>query len=206
MLKINIFTFEKKTPKQKRGTTIGTKFAPPCSILFMTELEEDIIKESEYKPYLWWRYIDDIFFLWEHGENKLKSFTDKINEVHPTIKFTAEWWKTSINFLDVTVTLIEGVKETDLYLKAIDSHHYLKSSPCHPFCCKMGQPYSQAFDKRCKDLERLLLERGYSSILVRKEILQARKNPRNELLDKEKSQGNGSKLIVNVTYLILSSV
>ena len=56
----------------------------------MEELEEKIIKESEHKPYLWWRYIDDIFFLWEHGENKLKSFLDKINEVHPTIKFTAE--------------------------------------------------------------------------------------------------------------------
>ena len=55
--------------KQKQGTGIGTKFAPPYGILFMAELEEKIIKESECKPYLWWRYIDDIFFLWEHGEN-----------------------------------------------------------------------------------------------------------------------------------------
>ena len=113
VLKNNIFTFGKKTLKQKRGTAIGTKFAPPYSILFMAELEEEIVKESECKPYLWWRYIDDIFFLWEHGENKLKSFIDKINKAHPTIKFTAEWSKTSINFLDVTVSLIEGVIETD---------------------------------------------------------------------------------------------
>ena len=102
----------------------------------MAELEEKIIKESEYKPYLWWRYIDDIFFLWEHGENKLKSFLDKINEVHPTIKFTAEWSKTSINFLDVTVSLVEGVIETDLYVKPTDSHQFLQSSSCHPFHCK----------------------------------------------------------------------
>ena len=40
-----------------------------------------------------------------------KSFIDKINKVHLTIKFTAEWSKTSINFLDVTVSLIEGVIE-----------------------------------------------------------------------------------------------
>ena len=178
----------------------------------MAELEEKIIKESEYKPYLWWRYIDDIFFLWEHGENKLKSFLDKINEVHPTIKFTAEWSKTSINFLDVTVSLVEGVIETDLYVKPTDSHQYLQSSSCHPFHCKKGIPYSQAlrlncicsetnsFDKRCNDLERFLLERGYSSKLVRKEILRARKIPRNELLDKEKSQGNDNKLTFNVTY------
>ena len=104
VFKNTIFTFRKKTLKQKRGTAIGTKFAPPYSILFMAELEEKIIKESGYKPYLWWWYIDDIFFLWEHGENKSKSFLDKINEVHSTIKFTAEWSKTSINFLDVTVS------------------------------------------------------------------------------------------------------
>ena len=91
MLKSNIFTFGKKTLKQKRGTAIGTKFALPYSILVMVELEEEIIEESEYKPCLWGRYIDDIFFLWEHGENKLKSFIDKIDKVHPTIKLTAEW-------------------------------------------------------------------------------------------------------------------
>ena len=52
MLKINIFTFGKKILKQKRGTAIGTKLAPLYSILFMTELEEEIIKESEFEPYL----------------------------------------------------------------------------------------------------------------------------------------------------------
>ena len=47
--------------------------------LFMAELEEETLKESEYK-----------LCLWEHGQNKLVSFLDKINRVHPTIKFTAE--------------------------------------------------------------------------------------------------------------------
>ena len=40
----NIFTFGKKTLKQKRGTVIGTKLAPQNRILFMAELEEEIIK------------------------------------------------------------------------------------------------------------------------------------------------------------------
>ena len=31
----------------------------------MAELEEVIIKESEYKLYLWWRYIEDIIFFME---------------------------------------------------------------------------------------------------------------------------------------------
>ena len=77
-------------------------------------------------------------FLMGTCENKLKSFIDKINKVHPTIKFTDEWSKTSINFLDVTVSLIEGAIETDLFVKPTDSHQYLQSSSCHPFHCKKG--------------------------------------------------------------------
>ena len=95
VLKNNIFKFSKKIFKEKRGTAIGTKFAPPYSILFMAELEEAILKEADFKPYLWWRYIDDIFFLWEHGEEKSRSFINDINKNHSAIKFTAEWSKTS---------------------------------------------------------------------------------------------------------------
>ena len=62
VLKNNKFTFKKKTLKQKRGTAIGTKFVPPYNSLFMAELEDEIIKQSEYRPYLWWKYFDDIFF------------------------------------------------------------------------------------------------------------------------------------------------
>ena len=182
VLKNNIFKFGKKTLKQKRGAAIRTKFAVFC-ILFMAELEEDILQKAEFKLYLWWRDIDDIFFLWEHGEEKLKFFIDNINKMHPTIKFTADWSKTSGNFLDVKVSIAEGVIETDLYVKPTDSHQYLLSSSCHPFYCKKGIPYSQVvrlnrscsnnefFDKRCNDLEKYLLERSYIEKMVRKEIV-----------------------------------
>ena len=158
----------KKTLNQLRGTAIGTKFAPSYSILFMAELEEEILREVELKPYLWCRYIDDIIFIWEHEEEKLKEFIDVLNKRHPTIKFTAEWSKTQINFLDVSVSLENGKIKADLYVKPTDTHQYLHSSSCNPYCCKKGIPYSQAlrlnricsdstsFDRRCNDLERWL--------------------------------------------------
>ena len=140
----------------------------------MAKWEEEILNEIELKPYLWWRYIDDIFFLWEHGEEKLQKFIEHLNEKHLTIKFTAEWSQTLINFLDVTFSHI-GVKvTTDLCVKPTDSYQYLHSSSCHPYHCKKGIPYSQAlclsricsdpnsFDRRCNDLEKWLIERGYS--------------------------------------------
>ena len=75
-LKDNIFTFKEKTLKQKRCTVICTKFARPFSILFMAKLEEEILSEIDLKSYLWWRYIDRIFFLYEHEEEKLKEFIE----------------------------------------------------------------------------------------------------------------------------------
>ena len=98
VLKNNVFTFGEKTLKQLRGAAIGPTFAPPYSILFMAELEEEILWEVELKPYLWWWYMDNIFFIWEHGEEKLKEVIDVLNKKHPTIKFTGEWSKTQINF------------------------------------------------------------------------------------------------------------
>ena len=104
----------------------------------LAELEEEILREVELKPYFWWRYIDDIFLIWEHGGEKLKEFIDVLNKKHPTIKFTAEWSKTQINFLDVTVSLENGKIKTDLYVKPSDTHQYLHSSSCHPYHCKKG--------------------------------------------------------------------
>ena len=53
----------------------------------MAELEEEILRKAD--P--WWRYIDDIFFLWQHGEETLNSFIYTINKMHPAIKSTTDW-------------------------------------------------------------------------------------------------------------------
>ena len=47
--------------KQKQGTAIGTKIAPPYAILFMDDLENKIFKGFHLQPYILWRYIDDIW-------------------------------------------------------------------------------------------------------------------------------------------------
>ena len=52
VIKNKISKFGKKTLKQKRGTAIGIKFVPPYSILFMAELEEEILLKVEFKLYL----------------------------------------------------------------------------------------------------------------------------------------------------------
>ena len=210
--KNNIFQFDEKTFKQVRETAIGTKFAPPYAILFMAGLEEKILSASEKKAMIWWRYIDDIFFVWEHGEESLEKFLNKLNSFHSTIKFTAEYSKETINFLDVNIRLVGGELMTDLFVKPTDTHQFLDPSSSHPYHCKEGIPYSQAlrlnricsdndsFDKRCNDLEGWLMERGYNGKMIRKQILRAREHSRKDLLEREKTETSEPNLTFNITY------
>ena len=163
-LKNNIFEFSDKTYKKIRRMAIGTWFAPPYAVLFMAALEEKILIKVKKKPNVWWGYIDDIFFIWEHGEESLKEFLNEINSFHSTIKFTADWSKEKVNFLDVEVTLNNGVLSTDLFVKPTDTHQFLDPTSCHHYHCKKATPYSQTlkleicsdnsnFDKRCNEIE-----------------------------------------------------
>ena len=63
-----MFQFDGKVYRQKLGTVIGTKFAPAYANLFMFSLEEEMISRYEVRPWVWYRYIDDVFFIWMHGK------------------------------------------------------------------------------------------------------------------------------------------
>ena len=99
----------------------------------MADLEKHLLSDIDLKPYIWWRYIDDIFLIWEHREETLKLFLRKINSIHPTITFTADWSYSSVNFLNVKVIMKDGKIIKDLYVKPTDTHQYLDSSSCHPY-------------------------------------------------------------------------
>ena len=145
----NYFEFDNKFYRQTLGTAIGTKFAPAFANLFMTTLEERLLKESADLPLVWMRFIDDVFFIWTHGEEKLDSFINFLNSSHDTIKFTSEHSSNSINFLDVKVSVKQGgVLTTELFCKPTDTHQYLHKTSCHPLHTKKAIPYSQALNLR----------------------------------------------------------
>ena len=68
---------------------------------------------------------------WKHGEEELKKFLETLNCYHPTIKFTAEYSRAKVNFLDVTVMKKGNQLVTDLYAKPTDTHQHLRASSCH---------------------------------------------------------------------------
>ena len=127
---------------------MGTRMAPSYVNIFMGKLENTILQTVDKTPTVWWRYIDDIFAIWPHGEECLEQFIHTINNIHSTIKFTAEWSNESVTFLDVNIFLKDGHIVTDLFTKPTDTHQYLHQRSCHPSHQKSTIPYSQALRLR----------------------------------------------------------
>ena len=88
----------------------------------------------------------------------------------------------TVNFLDLNVSLRNGVIHTDLYIKSTDCHHYLHYQYSHPLHIKTSIPFSKAlrvnricsskkdFKTHVSYMEEWLLARGYSEIVVNNQI------------------------------------
>lgn len=143
----------------------------------MGRLEEQALNGARIKPYVWWRFLGDIFMIWTGNTDEPKDFIDYLNNLHPTIKFTSDLSKTSVAFLDTTVSINNCKVSTDLYVKPTDTHQYLLSSSCHPYHTKRSIPYNlglrlrricsgdTTFRRRCDELsEQLRTETGLQAI------------------------------------------
>ena len=122
VLKNNYFQFSDKVYQQILGRAIGTKFVPPYACIFMDQVESEFLQTIKFQPLVWFRYIDDIFFIWTNGENSLKNLMREFNNFNPNIKFTYEFCEESINFLDLNVKLSNAKLQTSLYVKSTDCH------------------------------------------------------------------------------------
>ena len=63
ILENNYFEFNGNTYRQRTGTAIGTKFPPAFANIFMLKLERKMLSECVLKPWFWWRFLDDVFFI-----------------------------------------------------------------------------------------------------------------------------------------------
>ena len=181
---------------------MGTKMAPSYANLFMGKFEKDALAAASHSPLIWWRYIDDTFLLWTHGEEKSNDVITHLNNLHPTIKFTNSFSYNEIPFLDVNVLLINGRLETDLYVKPTDKHQYLLKSSCHPSHTKQSIPFSMAlrlrricstdefFSRRSNVLTTHLIKREYQHRFLKEEIEKVRQIPRSKALETSTKQEN----------------
>lgn len=133
VLKNNTFKFDNKYYHQIQGTAMGTKVAPTYANIFMGYIEKKILTDLELKARHWYRFIDDIFAIYRCTEDELLDHLRSLNEQHETIKFTHEYSREEIHFLDVTISRSENnIIETSLHRKPTDANLYLHYLSHHP--------------------------------------------------------------------------
>jgi hypothetical protein len=190
----NNFTFNGSHFLQGKGTAIGTMLAPGFANHYGAKFESLFVYLFEKQPLIWLRFIDDIFIIWPHGEDSLHEFVDFQNTRVESMKFTCEFSRDSVSFLDTRVKIVDNKLKTDLYCKPTDSHSYLQYSSSHPQRCKDSIPYSQFlrvrricsfvedFDRNVLVLMMHFLRRGYPMKLLEEAAKLARDKNRLDLL------------------------
>ena len=103
------------------------------------------------------RFFDDILQIFTGTTKELHSLYEEVNKIHPTLKFAmihtsvaneAEEERcmcenrTSIPFLDTSLSIENGRIKIDLYRKKTDRNQYLLPSSCYPKATTRAIPYS----------------------------------------------------------------
>jgi hypothetical protein len=174
VLENNIIEFNGKLYLQLVGCAMGSKMSPNYANVFMHYFESKYLPQAPVQPFLWKRFIDDIFAIFTCSDAEVQSFIDWINTVHPTIKFTAERNVKGVPFLDTFVRIEKDQIIIKPYTKPTDRKQYIHPSSCHPPHIFKSIPYSQALRLKrictrnddllveLKNLQGYFTNRGYS--------------------------------------------
>lgn len=178
-LSCNDFQFNNEHFLQIKGTAMGKRFSPSYADIYMAEWEEAALKKCPQKPFIYLRYLDDIWGIWTHSRDDFTNFVTILNRHHPSIQLTATLNDMDINFLDTTTFKGEnfnetGKLETRVYFKPTDAHSLLHKQSFHPRHTFKGLIHSQLLrfqricsrvqdrDEATKTLFQALRHRGYS--------------------------------------------
>ncbi|CAJ0943869.1 unnamed protein product [Ranitomeya imitator] len=147
VLRENFFLFEDDFFVQTCGTAMGSNVAPAYANLYMDHFEREQVYTNpgfQRHALIWYRYIDDIFCIWQGNHISLQEFHNDINTARPELSFTLAFHDNEVTFLDTKVLKDAlGNLSTDLYSKPTDCNSLLLYNSCHPKSTKDSLPRSQ---------------------------------------------------------------
>ena len=83
---------------------MGSPLSPFIANFYMEHFEKQALASAPFAPTVWFRNVDDIFAIWNHGGEKLEEFLNHLNTIHLNIQFTMEKEiEGQLPFLDVMV-------------------------------------------------------------------------------------------------------
>ncbi|CAJ0948237.1 unnamed protein product [Ranitomeya imitator] len=119
---------------QLGGTAMGSNVAPTYANIYMAVQEDRFVYKSILWRHVraWWRYIDDIFLLWEGSSEELNNIQTDLNQIYPELQFTLTYSTTQIQFLDTLVYKDGNKLRTDIFVKETDRNGLLLFDSNHP--------------------------------------------------------------------------
>ena len=114
-------------------TTIDRK------ILDVNNRQNDVLIPSD-----WSRFRDDCFSIWFESVPALLNFTEWLNSLSNSIKFTAKYSEIQLEVMDTLLFIINGRIESKVYFKPTDGHVYLLPQSSHYQSLYRNIPYGVA--------------------------------------------------------------
>ncbi|XP_049792346.1 uncharacterized protein LOC126199468 [Schistocerca nitens] len=178
-LTTSYFTWNGDFYEQLEGVAMGSPLSPVVANFFMEQFEAQALDSATCKPKVWYRYVDDTFVVWSHGEEQLGEFLRPLNSLHANITFTMEVEKDKkLPFLDVLVTrdgenlghsVYRKPTHTDRYLHKLSNHHpSQKRGMISTLVTRAGRICEpQHLKREMQHLETVLRSNGYSTNYIR---------------------------------------
>jgi hypothetical protein len=184
ILSKNDFEFNNKFYLQTCGTAMGLSSAPHLANIFLIDFDEKARNFLNH-PEFYYRYLDDIFFIFDGTVEDLKLFENYLNSLIPGIKLTFSYSTTACDFLDMTIFKSQIQNDcttlnTKIYFKKTDTHQLLHKDSFHPphtfssiiksqiIRYKRLSSLEADFEKTCKILFSFIKNLGYSYNFLRK--------------------------------------
>ena len=131
------FIFNDTIYQQTYGTPMGSPLSPIIADIVMQDLESKSLNLLNFKPPFYIRYVDDIACA--IPESASNHILEVFNSIHPRLQFTMEvGLENKLNFLDVTMILMDKHLIFDWFHKPTFSGRYLNYFSQHPMCQKRG--------------------------------------------------------------------
>ena len=108
VLNLSSFEFDGKYYIQKKGVDMGTNIGPSDACLFIGYVvEKMLLTYTDSKPIMLRRYIDDYFGISTSTKKELEDLMQYVNDFHPSISYTYDISDTSVNFLDISISMTQ---------------------------------------------------------------------------------------------------
>ena len=176
----NDFTFDDKQYLQVCGCAMGKIYSPSLANIYLQSFDNAAKNNFEIKPELYFRFLDDIHFIWGGGVQKLLEYQTYLNTLIPGIEVTFEYSQTQISFLDILLYIQDNTIHTRTYFKPTDTHQLLHVDSYHPRHTTTGILKSQLirfarlsstytdYHNTCNILLKAITHRGYTYSQLRK--------------------------------------